>query len=56
MLWLVPVFHLALLDYHLILKQQKLGIIVVFTGILPLCRDEEGLAAVLAHGKLFSPA
>lgn len=25
------------------------GLIVVFTGILPLCRNEEGLAAVLAH-------
>ncbi|KAH9475558.1 Mitochondrial metalloendopeptidase OMA1 [Psilocybe cubensis] len=25
------------------------GIIVVFTGILPVCQDEEGLAAVLAH-------
>ncbi|KAF6752363.1 peptidase family M48-domain-containing protein [Ephemerocybe angulata] len=25
------------------------GVIVVFTGILPVCRDEEGLAAVLAH-------
>ncbi|KAF8808850.1 hypothetical protein BYT27DRAFT_7188331 [Phlegmacium glaucopus] len=25
------------------------GLIVIFTGILPLCRDEEGLAAVLAH-------
>jgi len=28
-----------------------LGVIVVFTGILPVCQDEEGLAAVLAHGK-----
>ncbi|KAF9035225.1 peptidase family M48-domain-containing protein [Panaeolus papilionaceus] len=25
------------------------GLIVVFTGILPVCQDEEGLAAVLAH-------
>lgn len=25
------------------------GVIVVFTGILPVCQDEEGLAAVLAH-------
>jgi predicted Zn-dependent protease len=25
------------------------GKIFVFTGILPLCRDEDGLAAVLAH-------
>lgn len=27
------------------------GVIVVFTGILPVCQDEEGLAAVLAHGE-----
>ncbi|PPR05556.1 hypothetical protein CVT24_003295 [Panaeolus cyanescens] len=26
-----------------------IGLIVVFTGILPICQDEEGLAAVLAH-------
>jgi len=26
------------------------GIITVFTGILPICQDEEGLAAVLSHG------
>ncbi|KAF9552854.1 hypothetical protein CPC08DRAFT_673746 [Agrocybe pediades] len=25
------------------------GVIVVFTGILPICQDEEGLAAVLSH-------
>ncbi|CAA7264597.1 unnamed protein product [Cyclocybe aegerita] len=25
------------------------GLVVVFTGILPICQDEEGLAAVLAH-------
>ena len=24
--------------------------IIVFTGILPICRDENGLAAVLGHG------
>lgn len=23
----------------------------MFTGILPICQDEEGLAAVLSHGK-----
>ena len=36
------------------LKNLKLivckGNIVVFTGILPICKDEEGLAAVLGHG------
>ncbi|KAG6830723.1 hypothetical protein H0H92_015002 [Tricholoma furcatifolium] len=26
------------------------GIVVVFTGILPICKDERGLAAVLSHG------
>ncbi|KAG9318336.1 hypothetical protein JVU11DRAFT_424 [Chiua virens] len=26
------------------------GTIVVFTGILPVCRDEQGLAAVIGHG------
>lgn len=26
------------------------GIITVFTGILPICQDEDGLAAVLSHG------
>lgn len=26
------------------------GNVVVFTGILPICRDEDGLAAVLGHG------
>ncbi|KAH6879680.1 peptidase M48 family protein [Coprinopsis sp. MPI-PUGE-AT-0042] len=25
------------------------GVVVVFTGILPICKDEEGLAAVLGH-------
>ncbi|TFK32035.1 peptidase M48 family protein [Crucibulum laeve] len=25
------------------------GLVVVFTGILPVCQDEQGLAAVLAH-------
>ena len=35
------------------------GKIFVFTGILPICRDEDGLATVLGHGertcKAFSP-
>ena len=30
----------------------QLGIITVFTGILPICQDEDGLAAVLSHGIL----
>lgn len=29
------------------------GTIVVFTGILPVCRDEQGLAAVVGHGMHF---
>ena len=33
----------------------KTGNIVVFTGILPICKDEEGLAAVLGHGTPFCP-
>ena len=28
-----------------------LGHIVVFTGILGICKDEQGLAAVLGHGE-----
>jgi len=28
------------------------GLVVIFTGILPVCQDEEGLAAVLGHGVL----
>jgi hypothetical protein len=27
----------------------------VFTGILPVCQDEEGLAAVVAHGMTCLP-
>ncbi|KAG6908562.1 hypothetical protein DXG01_004120 [Tephrocybe rancida] len=29
--------------------QALLGLIVVFTGILPVCKDEKGLSAVLSH-------
>ena len=32
---------------HLLLQS---GVITVFTGILPICQDEDGLAAVLSHG------
>lgn len=28
------------------------GNIVVFTGILPVAKDEQGLAAILGHGML----
>ena len=29
------------------------GLIILFTGIQPICKDEQGLAAVLAHGTFF---
>ena len=28
--------------------------VVVFTGIMPVCQDEQGLSAVLSHGGYFS--
>jgi metalloendopeptidase OMA1, mitochondrial len=37
------------LNNYLLLQS---GIITVFTGILPICQDEDGLAAVLSHGTL----
>jgi hypothetical protein len=27
-----------------------IGTIVIFTGILPIARDEQGLAAIIGHG------
>jgi hypothetical protein len=33
-----------------------LGTVVVFTGILPICKDENGLAAVLGHGDSSHPS
>lgn len=30
------------------------GLIIVYTGILPVCQDEQGLAAVLSHGVCFT--
>ncbi|KAF8970905.1 peptidase family M48-domain-containing protein [Flammula alnicola] len=36
-------------DIKVINAMASPGIIVVFTGILPVCQDEEGLAAVLSH-------
>ncbi|KAH0580173.1 hypothetical protein H2248_001697 [Termitomyces sp. 'cryptogamus'] len=43
--WEVVVVH----DPKVINAMAVPGLIVVFTGILPLCRDERGLSAVLAH-------
>ncbi|KAF8885540.1 peptidase family M48-domain-containing protein [Gymnopilus junonius] len=36
-------------DSKVINAMANPGIIVVFTGILPVCQDEEGLSAVLSH-------
>ncbi|PPQ95429.1 hypothetical protein CVT26_008450 [Gymnopilus dilepis] len=36
-------------DSKMINAMASPGIIIVFTGILPVCQDEEGLAAVLSH-------
>jgi len=38
-----------------LLTQDTPGLIIVYTGILPVCRDEQGLAAVLSHGTAFFP-
>lgn len=38
-------------DRKMINAMATPGVVVVFTGILPVCQDEEGLAAVLAHGE-----
>ena len=41
--------------YHIVQQRNwsssPEGNIVVFTGILPVARDEQGLAAILGHGK-----
>jgi Zn-dependent protease with chaperone function len=42
-------------DPSVVNAMSALGTIVVFTGILPLGRDEDGLAAILAHGARPSP-
>ena len=39
-----------LLDMQIWLLTRTSGLIIVYTGILPVCQDEQGLAAVLAHG------
>ena len=31
------------------------GTVVVFTGILPVAKDEQGLAAILGHGTFHQP-
>ncbi|KAF5378075.1 hypothetical protein D9615_007517 [Tricholomella constricta] len=36
-------------DPKMINAQAVPGLIVVYTGILPVCKDEQGLSAVLAH-------
>ncbi|EAU81629.1 peptidase M48 family protein [Coprinopsis cinerea okayama7 len=36
-------------DRNMVNAMAAPGVVVVFTGILPVCQDEEGLAAVLAH-------
>lgn len=36
------------------IKSNGVGTVIVFTGILPVCRDEQGLSAVLSHGGHFS--
>lgn len=37
-------------------ESNVVGMVVVFTGILPVCQDEQGLSAVLSHGGRFSLA
>ncbi|KAF9458105.1 peptidase family M48-domain-containing protein [Collybia nuda] len=36
-------------DPKMVNAQVVPGLIIVYTGILPVCKDEQGLAAVLAH-------
>lgn len=43
--WDVVVVH----DKSIINASASPGLITVYTGILPICRDEQGLAVVLAH-------
>lgn len=43
-------FVLPYLCFTQVLMVIVIGTVVVFTGILPVCKDEAGLAAVLAHG------
>jgi metalloendopeptidase OMA1, mitochondrial len=41
---------ILVLSFH----DVAVGTIVVFTGILPICRDDQGVASVLGHGRLIS--
>ena len=49
MLWQLQAGYTSNISQNKYLLLQ-LGLITVFTGILPICQDEEGLAAVLSHG------
>lgn len=37
-------------DLNIVNAAATPGTVILFTGILPICRDEQGLAAVLSHG------
>jgi predicted Zn-dependent protease len=41
-------------EVHALVDPNAGGNVVVFTGILPICEDDEGLAAVIGHGTPFS--
>jgi hypothetical protein len=36
------------------IKSNGVGTVIVFTGIIPVCQDEQGLSTVLSHGGHFS--
>ncbi|KAI0086825.1 hypothetical protein BDY19DRAFT_332141 [Irpex rosettiformis] len=36
-------------DDHMVNARAEYGTIVIFTGILPIAKDEQGLAAIIAH-------
>jgi hypothetical protein len=57
MRWLVTVYTIIFLINRFSLtlmgmvpNDTLIGTIVVFVGILPFCRDDDGLAAVIGHG------
>lgn len=41
-------------DDKIVNAAASYGNVVVFTGILPVAKDEQGLAAVLGHGVCYS--
>lgn len=41
-------------DDKIVNAAASYGNVVVFTGILPVAKDEQGLAAVLGHGASYS--